>query len=137
MKDIKKIISQLNITSWLRFLNKKYDLLISMFLTMLSGSAFATDPGDDPFPKVDVGNGDVVKVVGTHMETSMKYAMIGGGIIMMLVGIGVIMHRLREDSATKETGSFLTTLIIAGLSITIGIVLIAIGWGAASYQLTS
>ena len=60
-----------------------------------------------------------------------------GGVIMMLVGIGVIMHRLREDSATKETGSFLTTLIVAGLAITVGIILIAIGWGAASYQATS
>ncbi len=119
--------------------NKYYALnaLMITFFTFISNAVFATDPGDDPFPKVDVGNGDVVKVVGTHMETSMKYAMIGGGIIMMLVGIGVIMHRLREDSTTKETGSFLTTLIIAGFSITISIVLIAIGWGAASYQPTS
>ena len=64
----------------------------------------------------------------------MKYSMIGGGIIMMLVGIGVIMHRLREDSANKDTGSFLTTLVIAGLAITVGIILIAIGWNAAGYQ---
>ena len=53
---------------------------------------------------------------------------------MMLVGIGVIMHRLREDSANRETGSFLTTLIIAGLAITVGMILITIGWAAASYQ---
>ncbi len=79
-------------------------------------------------------SGDVVQAVGQHMETGMKYAMIGGGIIMMLVGMGVIMHRLREDSTNKETGSFLTTLIISGLAITVGIILIAIGWTAASYQ---
>lgn len=97
-------------------------------------SKVLADSNDDPFPKIQIQNGDVVKTVGTSMETSMKYAMIGGGVIMMLVGIGVIMHRLREDSNNKETGSFLTTLIISGLAITVGIILIAIGWGAASYQ---
>lgn len=115
------------------FLKKYYYAFISCILFFLSGAAFAGN-ADDPFPKIDVGNGDVVTAVGSHMETSMKYAMIGGGVIMMLVGIGVIMHRLREDSATKETGSFLTTLIVSGLAITVGIILIAIGWSAASYQ---
>ena len=105
--------------------------LISLSLTHI---ALAAAPGDDPFPKIDIQVCAVVQAVGTHMETSMKYSMIGGGIIMMLVGIGVIMHRLREDSANKDTGSFLTTLVIAGLAITVGIILIAIGWNAAGYQ---
>ena len=97
---------------------------------------FADSPtgNDDPFPSIDVQNGDVVQAVGQHMETGMKYAMIGGGVIMLLVGIGVIMHRLREDSTNKETGSFLTTLVISGVAITVGIILIAIGWSAASFQ---
>lgn len=116
-------------------LKEKYQFLMGSLILLLSGSAFAA-PGDNPFPTIDVQGGDVVKAVGTHMETSMKYAMIGGGIIMMLVGIGVIMHRLREDSSNKETGSFLTTLVISGLAITVGIILIAIGWSAASYQPT-
>jgi hypothetical protein len=108
------------------------------FLTLLiSDGVLAAGAGDDPFPKIDINGGDVVQAVGSHMETSMKYAMIGGGVIMMLVGIGVIMHRLREDSANKETGSFLTTLVISGLAITVGIILIAIGWNATSYQPTS
>lgn len=107
--------------------------LITLSLLFLGENVFASS-GDNPFPKIDVSDGDVVSAVGTHMEASMKYAMVGGGIIMLLVGIGVIMHRLREDSATKETGSFLTTLIIAGLAITVGIILIAIGWSAAGYQ---
>ncbi|PIQ43245.1 MAG: hypothetical protein COV52_01890 [Gammaproteobacteria bacterium CG11_big_fil_rev_8_21_14_0_20_46_22] len=111
----------------------KYYTCMAMLMLLMTGSAFAAN-GDDPFPSIQVQDGDVVKAVGTHMETSMKYSMIGGGIIMMLVGIGVIMHRLREDSANKDTGSFLTTLIISGLAITVGIILIAIGWGAASYQ---
>ena len=111
----------------------KFYCLITLGTLFLSKNIFASS-GDNPFPKIDINDGDVVSAVGTHMEASMKYAMVGGGIIMLLVGIGVIMHRLREDSATKETGSFLTTLIIAGLAITVGIILIAIGWSAAGYQ---
>ena len=131
---MKTIISISKLHSMLTFKRNKYYAALSFLMLFLSGAAFADT---DPFPKIDVGNGDVVNAVGTRMETSMKYAMIGGGVIMMLVGIGVIMHRLREDSATKETGSFLTTLVVAGLSITVGIILIAIGWAAASYQATS
>ena len=110
-----------------------YYLIIGLVSLSLSHTTLAAS-GDDPFPKIDIQGGDIVQAVGTHMETSMKYSMIGGGIIMMLVGIGVIMHRLREDSANKDTGSFLTTLVIAGLAITVGIILIAIGWNAAGYQ---
>lgn len=121
---------------YLKIKNKAIALMGFLALLM-SGSALAAGAGDDPFPKIDINGGDVVQAVGSHMETSMKYAMIGGGVIMMLVGIGVIMHRLREDSANKETGSFLTTLVITGLAITVGIILIAIGWNATSYQPTS
>ena len=109
------------------------DGVLLLFLWLCCNITFASD-NDDPFPAIDIQGGDVVQAVGTQMETGMKYAMIGGGVIMMLVGIGVIMHRLREDSANKETGSFLTTLIISGLAVTVGIILIAIGWSAASYQ---
>lgn len=116
-----------------RALTKAFYSLISLVTLSITHTALAS-PGDDPFPKIDIQGGDVVQAVGSHMETSMKYSMIGGGIIMMLVGIGVIMHRLREDSANKDTGSFLTTLVIAGLAITVGIILIAIGWSAAGYQ---
>jgi len=116
-----------------RIKHKYYASMVWLMLLM-TGNAFAAGSGDDPFPSINVTDGDVVKAVGTKMETSMKYAMIGGGIIMMLVGIGVIMHRLREDSTNKDTGSFLTTLITSGLAITVGIILIAIGWGAASYN---
>jgi hypothetical protein len=123
MKHIKKILSAIK---------NQYCLFTGSLMLLMSGVLFADGSGD-PFPKIDVQGGDVVKAVGQHMETSMKYAMIGGGVIMLLVGIGVIMHRLREDSANKDAGSFLTTLIIAGLAITVGIILIAIGWTAASY----
>jgi len=115
-------------------LKQKYAYFLGLFLDSLTSAAFAGSNNGNPFPTIDVQGGDVVKAVGSHMETSMKYAMIGGGIIMMLVGMGVIMHRLREDSSNRETGSFLTTLVIAGLAITVGIILIAIGWSAASYK---
>jgi len=113
-------------------LKTKPQLLMGVLLMFFSRFMYA-DGGDNPFPKIDVSGGDVVTAVGTKMEASMKYALIGGGIIMLLAGIGVIMHRLREDSTNKDTGSFLTTLVIAGLAITVGIILIAIGWTAASY----
>ena len=118
------------------FIKKRGRFLIGFFSYLATSSVFAGSPGSgaDPFPTIDVGNGDVVTAIGTHMETSMQYAMIGGGIVMLLVGMGVIMHRLREDSANKDTGSFLTTLIVSGLAITVGIILIAIGWAAAGYQ---
>ena len=115
-----------------RIYEYSFSSLTLLFFLCLQHTAFADN--DDPFPKIDIGNGDVVTAVGSHMEVGMKYSMVGGGIIMMLVGIGVIMHRLREDSANKETGSFMTTLIIAGLAVTVGIILIAIGWSAASYK---
>lgn len=119
----------------LSFMQYKYYFFIGSLMLFVNTIALAAGD-DDPFPKIDVEGGDVVKAVGTHMETGMKYALIGGGIIMLLVGIGVIMHRLREDSTNKDTGSFLTTLVIAGLAITVGIILIAIGWTAASYNPT-
>ena len=115
-----------------RSFKTKAQLWMGIFLMLFSRLMYA-DGGDNPFPKIDVSGGDVVTAVGKKMETSMKYALIGGGIIMLLAGIGVIMHRLREDSSNKDTGSFLTTLVISGLAITVGIILIAIGWTAASY----
>ncbi len=118
------------------FVNKFYYTLMGFIIMLIQGNAFAGG-NNNPFPKININGGDVVQAVGSHMEVSMKYALIGGGVIMMLVGIGVIMHRLREDSANKETGSFLTTLILAGLTITVGIILIAIGWSAASYHPTA
>ena len=117
-------------------IKNKVSYWLGVILLFVNITALASGSNDDPFPRIDIQGGDIVKAVGSHMETSMKYSMIGGGIIMMLVGIGVIMHRLREDSANKDTGSFLTTLVISGLAITVGIILIAIGWTAASYQVS-
>lgn len=127
MKILRKMKSKI-----ISFFKKQRSKIGVLILLITNSAAFGSDA--DPFPNIDVGNGDVVATIGSHMETSMKYAMVGGGVIMLLVGIGVIMHRLREDSANRDTGSFLTTLIISGLAITVGIILIAIGWSAAGYQ---
>lgn len=121
---MKKLISRL-----IKILKHMVPLCLSLYSTLV----FAGN-NNDPFPAIDIQGGDVVQAVGRQMETGMKYAMIGGGVIMMLVGIGVIMHRLREDSTNKETGSFLVTLVISGVAVTVGIILIAIGWAAASFQ---
>lgn len=115
-------------------IKEKYYTWLGYVLLFMTSSALADD---DPFPKIDIQGGDIVQATGSHMESGMKYALVGGGVVMLLVGIGVIMHRLREDSTNKDTGSFLTTLITSGIAITVGIILIAIGWTAANYQIQS
>ncbi len=120
----------------IELIKNKYVTAMGVITLFISGNVLA-DNSSNPFPSIDVQNGDVVKAVGTHMEDSMRYSMVGAGIIMLLVGIGVIMHRLREDSSNKDTSSFITTLVIAGLAITVGIILISIGWSASNYQVSS
>lgn len=94
--------------------------------------------GSDPFPTIDTGSDtNVIDVTGEQMQQGMKYILIGVGILMIVIGIGVVAHRLREDSTNKDSGSFITTLIIAAISITIGIILIAIAWTAASDNISS
>ena len=106
-------------------------------LGLLSCSSAKADNSSSPFPSIDIGSGDVVNAVGGRMQTSMQYALIGGGAVMVLAGLGVIIHRLREDSNNRDSGNFLTTLVIAGLAVTIGLVLITIGWNAASFKVSS
>jgi len=107
---------------------------VSFLLLLISRNSFA-DSGS-PFPTITTSDGDIVKAVGGHMEVGMKYALIGGGIIMLLVGVGVIAHRLREDTTNREGGNFLVTLVMAGIAITAGVILLSIGWTAASYNVS-
>lgn len=104
---------------------------IVLFFTQ---AVYAAGPGDDPFPNIDIKGGDVVQAAGSQMETGMKYALVGGGVLMIIVGIGVIVHRLREDSSSRESGNFVTTMIMCAVAITVGIILIAIAWAATAYQ---
>lgn len=115
---------------------KQYQLFILTLLSALLSKPALASNGDSPFPSIDIQDGDVVKAVGSQMQTGMKYALIGGGVLMILAGIGVIVHRLREDTSNKESGNFLVTLVIAGIAITIGIILLVIGWTAATYKVS-
>ena len=83
----------------------------------------------NPFPSVTI-DGDVIKASGTKMQMGFKYATIGVGGFLVLIGIGVIIHRMREDAKEKEHGNFLLTFIMVALCETVGFGLIAIGWKA-------
>lgn len=106
------------------------------WVLLITPSVFASS-SSSPFPTLSVNDGDVVKEVGGRMEMGLKYALIGGGIVMILVGVGVISHRLREDSTNKESGNFIVTLVMAGIAITVGIILLTMGWKAASFSVQS
>jgi len=92
---------------------------------------------DDPFPSISTNSGDIVQTAGTHMETAMKYTTIAVGGMLILICIGVIIHRLREDSREKDHGNLVMTFILLALGLTIGFVLIGIGWTAFSTNIQS
>lgn len=117
----------------LSILKSKYTLIAGSLLLFFNKIVFAA-PGDDPFPQINIQGGNVVQATGTQMESGMKYSLVGSGILMILIGIGVIIHRLREDTNNKESGNFVTTMIMAAVAITVGIILIAIAWAASSYK---
>jgi hypothetical protein len=87
----------------------------------------------NPFPDIAIGSGgDVVQETGTRMETALKYGLIGGGGLLILICLGVIIHRLRDDSREKDHGNLVMSYILLALGLTIGFVLIAVGWKAFS-----
>ena len=89
---------------------------------------------NDPFPAIDTGTGDVVTTAGTHMETALKYSLIGGGGILIIICLAVIISRLREDNKEKDHGNLIMTFILLALGLTLGFILIGIGWSAFSSQ---
>ena len=108
--------------------------LVSAALYWISQPVFAW--GDsDPFPRLS-GNasGDVVQTIGTHMETMLKYALVGGGGLLILICLAVLVHRLREDNREKDHGNLIMTFVMLALGLTIGFVLIGIGWTAFSTE---
>jgi hypothetical protein len=110
----------------------RFAVSVMMLLPKLS---FADD--DDPFPSIDTGkDGDIVKTAGSHMETALKYTLIGGGGILIIICLAVIIHRLREDNREKDHGNLVITFILLALGITLGFILIGIGWKAFSSQPT-
>lgn len=108
---------------------------IFISLTALSPQLLLAD-SNDPFPAIDTGTGDVVTTAGTHMETALKYSLIGGGGILIIICLAVIIHRLREDNKEKDHGNLIMTFILLALGLTLGFILIGIGWSAFSSQPT-
>ena len=97
---------------------------------------FALARGDNnPFPSITVEGGNFEQTVGTHLEMALKYALIGVGGLLILICIGVLIHRLREDSREKDHGNLIMTFILLAIGITIGFILIGIGWTAFSAQI--
>ncbi len=66
------------------------------------------------------------------METALKYGLVGGGGLLILICLGVIIHRLRDDSREKDHGNLVMTYILLALGLTIGFVMISVGWKAFS-----
>lgn len=115
---------------------KPYRWLVILLLGLFTQKAFAR--GDsNPFPRLS-GNvsGDVVHTIGTHIETMLKYALVGGGGLLILMCLGVLVHRIREDNREKDHGNLIMTFVMLALGLTIGFVLIGIGWTAFSTEIT-
>lgn len=111
----------------LSFLKKHYFLSSSWLLLLVNGVSFAS--ADNPFPDMDV-SGDVISTGGTYLEKTLKYALIGGGGLLILISLAVLVNRLRDDSKDKDHGNLITTFILVALGVTFGFVLIATGWKA-------
>ena len=112
-------------------------LPVSCLPLLISEKAFAR--GDsNPFPSLS-GNvtGDVVQTVGSHMETMLKYMLMGGGGLLIIICLGVLVHRIREDNREKDHGNLIMTFVILALGLTIGFILIGIGWTAFSTEIQS
>ena len=100
------------------------------WLLLFCGVTFADN---NPFPSIDIGTGDVINTSGTYLEKTLKFALIGGGGLLILISIAVLVHRLRDDSREKDHSNLVTTFILVAMGATFGFVLIAIGWKAFSY----
>lgn len=115
---------------------KKVKILFVYLLSNLLILPYVFADGDNPFPNIDIGGGDVISTGGTYMEKAFKYTLIGVGGLLIVIGIAVLVHRLRDDSRDKDHGNLVMTFILVALSITFGFVLIAIGWKAFSANIS-
>ncbi len=118
-------------------LKKAKQYVVAAFMSGLLIASRLAHADDNPFPSITVNGGDVVQVAGTHMETAMKYTTIAVGGILIMICLGVIIHRLREDSREKDHGNLIMTFVLLALGVTLGLVLIGIGWTAFSTTIQS
>lgn len=68
------------------------------------------------------------------METALRYSLLGDDGLLLIVCLGVLINRLKEDSREKDHGNMIMTFILLALGVTIGLVLTGIRWNAASAQ---
>ncbi len=115
-------------------LKRAYNYCFAAMLMVISGLAFAD--GNNPFPNIDIGTGDVIQTSGTYLEKTLKYALIGAGGMLILISIAVLVQRLRDDNREKDHSNLVTTFILVALGATFGFVLIAIGWKAFSANIS-
>ena len=122
-----------NFLIFFKKLYKKILIWIYIFIPFISSFIPSIVFADDnPFPHIDIGDGDVVQAIGEHMQTTLKYALVGGGGILICVTIAVLIHRLRDDSKDKDHTNLVSTFILSALTVTFGFILIAVGWKAFS-----
>lgn len=107
-----------------------------LLLLGLGISPLALADSANPFPVITT-TGDVVQTAGSRMEIALKYALIGGGGLLIIICLAVIIHRLREDSREKDHGNLVMTFILLALGLTLGFALIGVGWTAFSANLQS
>lgn len=118
--------------SQVRFILKRIRTSTSLFILSILGisKTVYADSGN-PFPSLTT-TGDVIQTAGTHMQMALKYSLIGGGGLLILICLSVIVHRLREDSREKDHGNMVMTFILLALGLTLGFILIGVGWTAFS-----
>ena len=109
----------------------KFLATINGLLALLGLPQISQAGSDNPFPSLTT-TGDVVQTAGKHMEIALKYALIGGGGLLIIICLAVIIHRLREDSHEKDHGNLVMTFILLALGLTLGFILIGVGWTAFS-----
>jgi hypothetical protein len=98
-------------------------------LLALSGLSYADS---NPFPDIPVDGGNFEQTIGNHLTLALKYALIGVGGLLIIICLGVLVHRLREDSREKDHGNLITTFVMLAAGITVGFILIGVGWTAFS-----
>lgn len=118
----------LTLTRLIKFVHRKLKLLLS---STLGVTAKASAADSNPFPSLTT-TGDVIQTAGSHMEIALKYSLIGGGGLLIIICLAVIIHRLREDSREKDHGNLVMTFILLALGLTLGFILIGVGWTAFS-----
>ncbi|HEX4044063.1 MAG TPA: hypothetical protein VHZ76_00165 [Gammaproteobacteria bacterium] len=108
---------------------KKIVIWVATFIGIYPGLVYSDR---NPFPSIHVDGGNFEQTVGTHLQIALKYALVGVGGLLILICLGVLINRLREDSRDKDHGNLIMTFILLAIGVTVGFILIGVGWTAFS-----